>query len=58
MSTDNAHPTRLECKKLLENFGVIVVVQNADGMAILKCRASELRGASAVYDAASLLLDG
>jgi hypothetical protein len=44
MSTDNAHPTRLACKKLLENIGVNVVVQNADGMAVLKCRASELRG--------------
>jgi hypothetical protein len=46
MSTDFAHPTRLECKRLLESMGVSVVVQNADGMAILKCRASEKRGAS------------
>jgi len=41
MSTDYAHPTRLECKRLLETIGVSVVVQNADGMAMLKCRASE-----------------
>lgn len=45
MSTDNAHPTRLACKKLLESMGVSVAVQNADGMAILKCRVHELRGA-------------
>jgi hypothetical protein len=44
MSTDYAHPTRLECKRLLEAIGVSVVVQNADGMALLKCRASERRG--------------
>ncbi|BGP15692.1 serine/threonine-protein kinase gin4 [Rhodosporidiobolus nylandii] len=43
MSTDYAHPTRLECKRLLEGLGVAVVVQNADGMAVLKCRASERR---------------
>ena len=46
MSTDYAHPTRLECKRLLEAIGVSVVVQNADGMALLKCRASERRGES------------
>ncbi|GAA5968961.1 hypothetical protein JCM11641_000793 [Rhodosporidiobolus odoratus] len=46
MSTDYAHPTRLECKRLLEAMGVAVVVQNADGMAILKCRASERRDSS------------
>ena len=52
MSTDNAHPTRLACKKLLENIGVQVVVQNADGMAVLKCRASELRGTSRLHSLA------
>jgi hypothetical protein len=49
MSTDYAHPTRLECKRLLEDMGVAVMVQNADGMAILKCRANERRGASRAY---------
>lgn len=44
MSTDNAHPTRLACKKLLESMGVSVAVQNADSLAILKCRVHELRG--------------
>ncbi|GAA5843224.1 hypothetical protein JCM3766R1_006629 [Sporobolomyces carnicolor] len=48
MSTDYAHPTRLECKRLLEAIGVSVVVQNADGMALLKCRASERRDSSSV----------
>lgn len=50
MSTDYAHPTRLECKRLLEAIGVSVVVQNAEGMALLKCRASERRGASLTFD--------
>ncbi|GAA5855207.1 hypothetical protein JCM8547_008984 [Rhodosporidiobolus lusitaniae] len=53
MSTDFAHPTRLECKKLLEGMGVSVVVQNSDGMAILKCRASEKRDSSSVGPAKS-----
>ncbi|GAA5834744.1 hypothetical protein JCM11251_003651 [Rhodosporidiobolus azoricus] len=48
MSTDYAHPTRLECKRLLESMGVAVLVQNADGMAILKCRVSEKRDSSSV----------
>jgi len=46
MSTDYAHPTRLECKRLLESIGVSVVVQNSEGMALLKCRITERRGAS------------
>ncbi|GAA5901739.1 hypothetical protein JCM6882_006054 [Rhodosporidiobolus microsporus] len=53
MSTDYAHPTRLECKRLLEGMGVAVVVQNADGMAILKCRVSEKRDSSSVGPAKS-----
>ncbi|GAA6039873.1 hypothetical protein JCM8097_006773 [Rhodosporidiobolus ruineniae] len=53
MSTDYAHPTRLECKRLLEGMGVAVVVQNADGMAILKCRAHERRDSSSVGPAKS-----
>lgn len=44
MSTDYAHPTRMECKRLLEEMGAAVVVQNADGMGILKCRVHERRG--------------
>ncbi|GAA5890492.1 hypothetical protein JCM5296_005062 [Sporobolomyces johnsonii] len=46
MSTDNAHATRLECKRLLESMGVAVIVQNADDMPVLKCRASERRDSS------------
>ncbi|GJN88930.1 hypothetical protein Rhopal_001901-T1 [Rhodotorula paludigena] len=53
MSTDFAHPTRLECKRLLEQLGVQVVVQNADGMAVLKCRATERRDSSSVGPAKS-----
>ncbi|BGO91156.1 serine/threonine-protein kinase gin4 [Rhodotorula toruloides] len=54
MSTDYAHPTRLECKRLLEDLGVAVMVQNADGMAILKCRANERRDSSSVGPAKSV----
>ncbi|BGP47662.1 serine/threonine-protein kinase gin4 [Rhodotorula kratochvilovae] len=53
MSTDYAHPTRLECKRLLESIGVAVVVHNADGMALLKCRVSERRESSSVGPAKS-----
>ncbi|TKA51046.1 hypothetical protein B0A53_05841 [Rhodotorula sp. CCFEE 5036] len=53
MSTDYAHPTRLECKRLLEEMGAAVVVQNADGMAILKCRVHERRDASSIGPAKS-----
>lgn len=44
MSTEPAQATRIACKKLLENIGVSVQVQNADGVIVLKCRVSELRG--------------
>lgn len=53
MSTDYAHPTRLECKRLLEEMGAAVVVQNADGMAILKCRVHERRGMLASFPTCS-----
>lgn len=46
MSTENASVTRLVCKQMLEKVGVVVVVQNADGMSVLKCRVKELRGKS------------
>ncbi|GAA6064411.1 hypothetical protein JCM10212_001235 [Sporobolomyces blumeae] len=54
MSSDYAHPTRLECKRLLENIGVSVIVQNADGMAMLKCRASERRDSTSTGPAKSV----
>ncbi|GAA6047066.1 hypothetical protein JCM3770_004179 [Rhodotorula araucariae] len=53
MSTDYAHPTRLECKRLLELIGVAVVVQNSEGMTLLKCRVSERRESSSVGPAKS-----
>ncbi|BGP55155.1 serine/threonine-protein kinase gin4 [Rhodotorula sphaerocarpa] len=53
MSTDYAHPTRMECKRLLEEMGAAVVVQNADGMGILKCRVHERRDASSIGPAKS-----
>ena len=38
--------TRLACGDLLKSFGVDVRVENADGPTMLKCRVTELRGAS------------
>lgn len=46
MSTESPQSTRIGCKKLLESIGVHVQLQNADGMTILKCRGSEIRGGS------------
>lgn len=55
MSTDYAHPTRLECKRLLEEMGAAVSIQNANGMAILKCRVHERRGAFPGLESAKTL---
>ncbi|KAK4056001.1 serine/threonine-protein kinase gin4 [Microbotryomycetes sp. JL221] len=43
MSTESIATSRQECLKLLSGMGVNVVVQNSDGMTILKCRVYELR---------------
>ncbi|GAA5881260.1 hypothetical protein JCM3774_002867 [Rhodotorula dairenensis] len=53
MSTDYAPTTRAECKRVLEEMGVAVVAQNADGMVILKCRVHERRDASSLGPAKS-----
>lgn len=41
MSVDNATATRFEAKRLLEQQGTAVIVENADGAAVLRCRADE-----------------
>ena len=44
MSTSNVSQTRNACKKMLEQIGVTVTVQNADGgVPSLKCRTATLR---------------
>ncbi|GAA5990931.1 hypothetical protein JCM10908_000086 [Rhodotorula pacifica] len=53
MSTDYANPTRLECKRLLEEMGAAVVMQHADSMTILKCRVHERRDSSSIGPAKS-----
>lgn len=46
LSTESPQVSRFACRRMLEAVGVAVVVENADGVAILKCRVNELRGAS------------
>jgi ribosomal protein L35AE/L33A len=48
LSVDNVVATRSECKRILENLGVFIVLENADGNTILKCRVEELFGATCV----------
>ena len=43
-STDRIEVTRAECKRLLESFGVRVVLENADGSATLRCKVDEQQG--------------
>ncbi|KAH8916593.1 hypothetical protein BT69DRAFT_1340050 [Atractiella rhizophila] len=42
LSTDNISATRSECKKILTSFGVVVIVENSEGNAVLKCRVEEI----------------
>jgi hypothetical protein len=44
LSTETITPTRAECSRILENLGVVVTIENADGNAVLKCRVDELHG--------------
>lgn len=46
ISADDCASSRAECIKLLESFGASVVVEDADGWGILKCRVDEIRGES------------
>lgn len=41
MSIDNSTASRFEAKRLLEQFGCTVAVENADGAAVLRCRFEE-----------------
>ena len=42
-STQDAYATRNECRRILENMGVAVMLLQAEGMGTLKCRLEELR---------------
>lgn len=45
-SLDNALVTREECRRLLEELGVYVIVENTEGAGTLKCRVEEIRDPS------------
>ncbi|KAF7796331.1 hypothetical protein EIP86_007508 [Pleurotus ostreatoroseus] len=42
-STQDACATRQECRRILENMGVSVMLLQADGMGVLKCRLEEMK---------------
>lgn len=44
LSTEDIYHTRLHCKRVLESIGATVVIENADGAGVLKCRVEEIRG--------------
>ena len=46
ISADDCASSRAECIKLLESFGASVILEDADGWGVLKCRVEEIRGAS------------
>ena len=46
ISADDCASSRVECIKLLESFGASVILEDADGWGVLKCRVDEIRGES------------
>lgn len=44
ISADDCASSRTECIKLLESFGASVILEDADGWGVLKCRVDEIRG--------------
>jgi serine/threonine-protein kinase HSL1 (negative regulator of Swe1 kinase) len=44
ISADDCASSRTECIKLLESFGASVILEDADGWGVLKCRVEEIRG--------------
>jgi hypothetical protein len=44
ISADDCASSRAECIKLLESFGASVILEDADGWGVLKCRIDEIRG--------------
>ncbi|OCF36519.1 CAMK/CAMKL/GIN4 protein kinase [Kwoniella heveanensis BCC8398] len=44
ISADDCASSRAECIKLLESFGASVILEDADGWGVLKCRVDEIRG--------------
>ncbi|KAK4686621.1 serine/threonine-protein kinase HSL1, negative regulator of Swe1 kinase, partial [Tremellales sp. Uapishka_1] len=46
ISADDCASSRAECIKLLESFGAAVILEDADGWGILKCRVDDIRDVS------------
>ncbi|WVW83108.1 hypothetical protein I302_105126 [Kwoniella bestiolae CBS 10118] len=47
-SADDCASSRAECIKLLESFGASVILEDADGWGVLKCRIDEIRDVSGI----------
>ncbi|ORY33799.1 hypothetical protein BCR39DRAFT_519287 [Naematelia encephala] len=48
ISADDCASSRAECIKLLESFGASVIVEDADGWGLLKCRVDEIRDVTGI----------
>ncbi|WWC69471.1 uncharacterized protein I206_103412 [Kwoniella pini CBS 10737] len=48
ISADDCASSRSECIKLLESFGASVILEDADGWGILKCRIDEIRDVTGI----------
>ncbi|WWD10158.1 hypothetical protein V865_008292 [Kwoniella europaea PYCC6329] len=48
ISADDCASSRAECIKLLESFGASVILEDADGWGVLKCRIDEIRDVSGI----------
>ncbi|CAL1714656.1 unnamed protein product [Somion occarium] len=48
VSTEDSHVTRQECKIILEEMGLSVILTQAEGMGILKCKLEESRDPNGV----------
>ncbi|WVQ98704.1 hypothetical protein IAU59_005835 [Kwoniella sp. CBS 9459] len=48
ISADDCASSRAECIKLLESFGASVILEDADGWGVLKCRVDEIRDVTGI----------
>ncbi|WRT67120.1 uncharacterized protein IL334_004086 [Kwoniella shivajii] len=48
ISADDCASSRAECIKLLESFGASVILEDADGWGVLKCRIDEIRDVTGI----------
>jgi hypothetical protein len=57
ISADDCASSRAECIKLLESFGAMVVLEDADGWGVLKCKVDEIRGELLLHPTADDCVD-